>query len=135
MTTELEDGTIVIIEDEYHADRRAAQQKVEGKPPRADSPPILYPDTPENKALAEAEKKKGFIGPARKPEEEEEDENVTIREKNERAQLEQNLRHPDPEAVDQRPISRAERRRLIKEELRRLSHVEVEGNGYQRRVW
>ena len=127
-TTELPDGTIVIIEDEYHADRRTAQMKVEGRdiPP----PPLIFEDTPENRALAEAETKEGFIGPKRAPPEEEP---LTIREKNEREQLAQNLRHPDPRAVDQRPISRAERRRLIKEELRRVSHVE--GPAYQRRVY
>lgn len=82
-------------------------------------------------ALREAETRPGFIGPARRPPGEEDA--LTARERNERAQLEQNLRHPDPNAVDKRPISRTERRRLIKEELRRLSHVE--GPSYQRRLW
>lgn len=127
-TTELPDGTIVIIEDEYHADRRAAQKKVEGR--SAPPTPLVFEDTPENRALMEAETREGFIGPRRAPPEEEAA--LTIRERNEREQLAQNLRHPDPRAVDQRPISRAERRRLIKEELQRVSHVE--GTGYQRRV-
>lgn len=42
--------------------------------------------------------------------------------------------NPDPEASNQKPISRAERRRLIKEELRRLSESE-ERVYYQRRLW
>ncbi|OLN96403.1 hypothetical protein CCHL11_00668 [Colletotrichum chlorophyti] len=42
--------------------------------------------------------------------------------------------NPDPEAENQDPISRAERRRLIKEELRRLSQGEERGY-YQRRLW
>ena len=81
-------------------------------------------------ALREEEMKPGFVGPARKPPGEEV---LTQRERNERAQLEPTLRHPDPNAVDQRPVSREERRRLIKEELRRLSHIE--GPSYQRRLW
>lgn len=136
-TTELADGTVVIIEDEYHADRRAAQRQLEGAqvrrknsvPPAYENAPPAY-GSPEYMALREAETRPGFIGPVRKPPG---DEALTARERNERAQLEQNLRHPDPNAVDQRPISRAERRRLIKEELRRLSHVE--GPSYQRRLW
>ncbi|KAK2018357.1 hypothetical protein LZ32DRAFT_599785 [Colletotrichum eremochloae] len=43
-------------------------------------------------------------------------------------------KHPDPEASNQKPISRAERRRLIKEELRRLAEGE-EKVYYQRRLW
>ncbi|KAF6834238.1 hypothetical protein CPLU01_05049 [Colletotrichum plurivorum] len=43
-------------------------------------------------------------------------------------------KHPDPEAANQKPISRAERRRLIKEEIRRLSQGE-EPVYYQRRLW
>lgn len=128
-TTELPDGTIVIIEDEYHAEQRAAQRKFEGR----DTPPpplVVVEDTPEDRALAEAETREGFIGPRRAPPEEKP---LTIREKNEREQLAQNLPNPDPRAVDKRPISRAERRRLIREELRRISHVE--GPAYQRRLW
>ncbi|GKT96266.1 hypothetical protein Ct61P_14116 [Colletotrichum tofieldiae] len=43
-------------------------------------------------------------------------------------------KNPDPDASNQKPISRAERRRLIKEELRRLAEGE-EKVYYQRRLW
>ncbi|KAF4892830.1 hypothetical protein CGCVW01_v014192 [Colletotrichum viniferum] len=43
-------------------------------------------------------------------------------------------KHPDPDAASEKPISRAERRRLIKEEIKRLSQGE-EPVYYQRRLW
>ncbi|WYZ39320.1 hypothetical protein EsH8_III_001234 [Colletotrichum jinshuiense] len=43
-------------------------------------------------------------------------------------------KNPDPDASNQKPISRAERRRLIKEELKRLSEGE-QPVYYQRRLW
>lgn len=63
----------------------------------------------------------------------EEDDSATEMERNLRQQLEKNMRHPDPSAADQKLLSRAERRKLIKDEIRRLSHVE--GPLYQRRLW
>lgn len=109
-TTELEDGTVVIVEDEYHADRRAIQTQVEAR--------TLPVASVLGKGVSDGETEDGEI--------------LTAREANERAQRE-DMAHPDPSAVDQRPVSRAERRRLIREELWRLSHVE--GPGYQRRKW
>ncbi|SPO00187.1 uncharacterized protein DNG_03036 [Cephalotrichum gorgonifer] len=137
-TTELADGTVIIIDDDYHADRRREQKKIEAAAEARHAPssphdgPAAEEDTPERRALLrEAETKEGFVGPARRPAAEERV--LSLRERNERAMTEQNLKHPDPRAVDQRPVSRAERRRLIKEELKRLS--EVEGPAYQRRLW
>ncbi|KAL0937513.1 uncharacterized protein CTRU02_207244 [Colletotrichum truncatum] len=43
-------------------------------------------------------------------------------------------KHPDPEVASEKPISRAERRKLIKEEIKRLSQGE-EPVYYQRRLW
>ncbi|KAJ0161797.1 hypothetical protein CTA2_5587 [Colletotrichum tanaceti] len=43
-------------------------------------------------------------------------------------------KNPDPEASNQKPVSRAERRKLIKDELRRLAEGE-EKVYYQRRLW
>ena len=54
-----------------------------------------------------------------------------------RAQMEQKawaVEHPDPMVKSKVPISRAERRRLIKEEIQRLSQSE-ERVYYQRRLW
>ncbi len=45
-----------------------------------------------------------------------------------------NQRNPDPAAKDQRPISKAERRKMIKQEIHRLSHLD-EPMMYQRRLW
>lgn len=113
-TTELEDGTVVVVEDAYHADRRVAQKRLEGR-----ARPVV--DT----AVAVAGGTREEVGAG--------GEALTVREQNERAQLARNMAHPDPSAADQRPVSRAERRRLIREELRRLSHVERPA--YQPRAW
>lgn len=54
-----------------------------------------------------------------------------------RAQMEQKswaVENPDPLAKSKVPVSRAERRRLIKEELQKLSQSE-ERVYYQRRLW
>jgi hypothetical protein len=54
-----------------------------------------------------------------------------------KAQMEQKtwaVEHPDPLVKSKVPISRAERRRLIKEEIQRLSQSE-EKIYYQRRLW
>lgn len=56
------------------------------------------------------------------------------REKNVRRLSEKNQLNPDPEAEDQKPISRAERRKLIKQEIKRLSYDE-EPVYYQRRLY
>lgn len=54
-----------------------------------------------------------------------------------KAQMEQKswaVEHPDPLVKSKVPISRAERRRLIKEEIQKLSQSEDEIY-YQRRLW
>ncbi|KXH59527.1 hypothetical protein CSAL01_11210 [Colletotrichum salicis] len=61
-------------------------------------------------------------------------ENMDERERNINGWNVKDQANPDPEASNQKPISRAERRRLIKEELRRLSESE-ERVYYQRRLW
>ena len=44
------------------------------------------------------------------------------------------VEHPDPSVKTEKPISRAERRRLIKEEIRRLAQADKPVY-YQRRLW
>ncbi|KAK2052911.1 hypothetical protein LY76DRAFT_304776 [Colletotrichum caudatum] len=61
-------------------------------------------------------------------------ENMDERERNIEGWKVKDQKNPDPEASNQKPISRAERRRLIKEELRRLAEGE-EKVYYQRRLW
>ncbi|KAK1990496.1 hypothetical protein LX36DRAFT_592463 [Colletotrichum falcatum] len=61
-------------------------------------------------------------------------ENMDERERNIEGWKVKDQKHPDPEASNQKPISRAERRKLIKEELRRLSEGQ-EKVYYQRRLW
>ncbi|KZL84629.1 hypothetical protein CI238_12150 [Colletotrichum incanum] len=65
---------------------------------------------------------------------EEDLEKMDERERNIQAWKVKDQKNPDPEASNQKPISRAERRRLIKEELRRLAEGE-EKVYYQRRLW
>ncbi|KAK1590922.1 uncharacterized protein LY79DRAFT_553606 [Colletotrichum navitas] len=61
-------------------------------------------------------------------------ENMDERERNIEGWKVKDQKNPDPEASNQKPISRAERRRLIKEELRRLAEGQ-EKVYYQRRLW
>ncbi|TDZ21015.1 hypothetical protein Cob_v005886 [Colletotrichum orbiculare MAFF 240422] len=64
----------------------------------------------------------------------EELEKLDERERNIKGWKVKDQKHPDPEANSEKPISRAERRRLIKEEIKRLSQGE-EPVYYQRRLW
>jgi len=108
----------------------------EAKEPAAPSPKEESLDA---KAQKEAEEERIMIlkgekhGPLEQRDAEAEDEVLSDREKNMRHQRAENLNHPDPGAQDQSLMSRAQRRRLIKEELRKLHDVEL--RGYQRRLW
>ncbi|TQN68304.1 hypothetical protein CSHISOI_07154 [Colletotrichum shisoi] len=61
-------------------------------------------------------------------------ENMGERERNIEGWNVKDQKNPDPEASNQKPVSRAERRKMIKEELRRLAESE-EKVYYQRRLW
>ncbi|CCF41455.1 hypothetical protein CH063_11721 [Colletotrichum higginsianum] len=61
-------------------------------------------------------------------------ENMGERERNIEGWNVKDQKNPDPEASSQKPVSRAERRKMIKEELRRLAESE-EKVYYQRRLW
>lgn len=61
-------------------------------------------------------------------------EKMDERERNIKGWKVKDQKHPDPDAASEKPISRAERRRLIKEEIKRLSQGE-EPVYYQRRLW
>ncbi|PKS09579.1 hypothetical protein jhhlp_004196 [Lomentospora prolificans] len=132
-TTELEDGTIVIINDQpvvpiqqrqapavvtITPTEEAAQEASET--PAQDGLPLVFSDVygPLPKGVQRQKKV---------------EEPTTERERNLRQQLEKNQKHPDPLKADQKLLSRAERRKLIKDEIKRLSHVE--GPAYQRRLW
>ena len=136
-TTELEDGTIVILADDHvvpiqERSRPAAVVEIR---PTEEVVPETTPSRGED-SPAEVEVEVDVFGPLRKGETRrppEPEEPLTERERNLQQQLEKNQKNPDPLADDQSLVSRAERRRLIKEEIKRLSHVE--GPAYQRRLW
>ncbi|KAK0718861.1 hypothetical protein B0T21DRAFT_338724 [Apiosordaria backusii] len=101
-TTELEDGTIVIVEDENIS-----------RPPRPEREVVItvVPTVPtEEEVLAEEKGKAGKGGRGRGVEGEGEEDGM------------------------QKPVSRAERRRRIKEELMRMAQGEERG-WYQRRLY
>lgn len=60
--------------------------------------------------------------------------NKNERDQNLREWTQKNQRNPDPEAVNQKSVSRAERRRMIREEIQRLSQMD-EPLYYQRRLY
>lgn len=116
-TTELEDGTIVMIESEAEREAREllqqAELKIDIKPTVAEpETQEEHKQTPEDKAEIVEQLK---------------------------AQVRQTATDSDSEQsgppVDgQKPISRAERRRLIKEEIRKLAQSD-KPMYYQRRLW
>lgn len=111
-TTELEDGTIVMLESE--ADREAQEQQqrmiIEVKQTEAETDGETYKQTTQDKAEIVEQLRAQIAGTS------------------------SGVEHPDPDAQTEKPISRAERRRLIKQEIQRLSQGETPVY-YQRRLW
>ncbi|KAM0326205.1 hypothetical protein ACHAQA_006802 [Verticillium albo-atrum] len=128
-TTELQDGTIVVLESEAQAEaNQRSPIVVEVRPSLPHPEPaaqqkVLAP-SPQDALAAELRAAQIALEKA----------DVTERERNVRLLSERNQLNPDPVAEDQKPISRAQRRRLIKEELFRLSHDEQPVH-YQRRLY
>jgi hypothetical protein len=117
-TTELEDGTVVIIESEAEREAREQAENV-----------VIVKQTHLEEPAQDSTVEEGAspAAPVLDPDKSE-------REWKLQQQAEKNQKNPDPLAKDQKPISRAERRRLIKEEIHKLSHFE-EPVYYQRRLW
>jgi hypothetical protein len=122
-TTELEDGTIIILESE--AEREAREQS-EAVTIQIDA---TSPGQSPNEERVEEEESERQAREPDKP-----IEGMTERELNVWQQSQKDQPNPDPESVNQKPLSRSERRRLIKEEIHRLSH-DSEPVLYQRRLW
>jgi hypothetical protein len=119
-TTELEDGTIIVLESEVEREAREQEQiLIEVRP--------TIPEKERLETVVE-EPEPGYEAVA------EEDVAVSERERNVLQQKEKTQSHPDPVVDDQKPISRAQRRKLIKEEIRRLSHQD-QPVYYQRRLY
>jgi hypothetical protein len=138
-TTELKDGTIIIIDDEQKPIVVEVKTTAfEAKP----EPAAASPKEAENVDAAgrrDAQEEKTSIlnrekhGQLEQTDAEVKEEALTDRERKIQQQRAESLQNPDPLAADQSLMSRAERRKLIKQELRKLQ--EVEGRGYQRRLW
>lgn len=132
-TTELEDGTIVVIESEAEAEAKQREPIVlEVKPTGEDAQQLLLGGVKQDELQ---------VGPRLELEKElqqkmleEDNADLPERERNVKKLTDKNQLHPDPEAEDQKPISRAERRRLIKEEIKRLSY-DNQPVYYQRRLY
>lgn len=110
-TTELEDGTIVVVETEAEVETKEQVQVIEVK---ESVPEEVQQDEPEE---AKKDEPEVVEGPQAKVE-----------------GSSWGVEHPDPSVKSQKPISRAERRRLIKEEIKRLSQAD-KPMYYQRRLW
>ncbi|CRK21930.1 hypothetical protein BN1723_013392 [Verticillium longisporum] len=130
-TTELEDGTIIVLESEAHAEANQRDPVVVEVRPSVPDPAsaparqqkVLAP-SPHDELAAELRAARTSLEAARE---------MSERERNVRLLSEKNQLNPDPSAEDQKPISLAQRRRLIKEELFRLSHDDKPVH-YQRRL-
>ncbi|ROT40998.1 hypothetical protein SODALDRAFT_330714 [Sodiomyces alkalinus F11] len=149
-TTELEDGTIVVLDTGEDtgplADIRTQSKKRQhGQEEQRETVIEIKPSVPEEKPLDKLIQKVFEEGTASRDEvaealrlaqqhAEAELAAQSERERNLRLQTARNQLHPDPGAETQKPISRAERRRLIKEEIRRLSYDD-EPVYYQRRLY
>ncbi|OHF03399.1 hypothetical protein CORC01_01118 [Colletotrichum orchidophilum] len=118
----------IVIEVNPTVPEKHRQQQQQGKKPKAGLQPARWTSGMWQKMMGPSEKEeKGGIS-------REDLEKMDERERNINGWNVKDQANPDPEASNQKPISRAERRRLIKEELRRLSESE-ERVYYQRRLW
>ncbi|CAM1506255.1 Fc.00g058960.m01.CDS01 [Cosmosporella sp. VM-42] len=112
-TTELEDGTILVIGEEAEEQKQEQEVLVEVKP--------TLPEQEEKKQQEEEEPKK--------------DKAEIVAELSAKiAEQSNGVEYPDPLVKNPKPISRAERRRLIKQEIRRLAQSD-KPLYYQRRLW
>jgi hypothetical protein len=143
-TTELEDGTVIVLDSEAERESREQREAMALKVTptvREEASPVehVIAEAPEQEAdKTQVPADKGSLEveshELESTESTSDDEELDERERNLQQQKERNQKHPDPDADDQRPITRAERRRLIKEELFKLSHDD-QPVYYQRRLW
>ncbi|KAL9944008.1 hypothetical protein D7B24_001381 [Verticillium nonalfalfae] len=131
-TTELDDGTIIVLESEAQAEAHQRDPVVVEVRPSVPDPAAAAPARqPKGLAPSPHDELAAALRAARTSLEAAHD--LSERERNVRLLSEKNQLNPDPSAEDQKPISLAQRRRLIKEELFRLSHDDKPVH-YQRRL-
>ncbi|KAK0633225.1 hypothetical protein B0T14DRAFT_560834 [Immersiella caudata] len=123
-TTELPDGTIIEVEDDYDRRKKPGAVVVEVKPtlPGDVQAAISPPDEQQQQVLDTANDAPTQTEKQDKPKKKKK------KKKGKPAKEEADSEQP------QKPISRAERRRRIKEELRKMAQGEEKGY-YQRRLW
>lgn len=119
-TTELEDGTIVIVDDEYDRSWRKPTV-VEIKP--------TQPDDTEDVSLSDDQQQQQPLDT-----DDEAPTKTEEREADEGKKQDTSANDPTDAEKLQKPISRAERRRRIKEDIQKLSQGEKQGY-YQRRLY
>lgn len=137
-TTELDDGTVVFVESEAAKEAEEMRETVaagvsaQAPPPPPqdggdeDSPPETAPAAPADGDGAGDGDGGGGVS----------SEQLALVERL-RAQVAAKswgVAHPDPQSKSRIPVTRAERRRLIKEEIRRLAQAD-QPVYYQRRLW
>ncbi|PNY27507.1 Uncharacterized protein TCAP_02580 [Tolypocladium capitatum] len=122
-TTELEDGTVVFLESE--ADREAKEMKRMADD-AAQTPPSRDGDDEEQQDAPAPQDGSGGVSKRQLA--------IIEQLKAQVAAKSWGVEHPDPLSKSRIPVTRAERRRLIKEEIRRLAQAD-EPVYYQRRLW
>ena len=121
-----EDGTVVVLESQADIDERTSKKYVlDAAVQVTETAPESVQDGPAEQAEAPVSSKGEATA-----------EQLSILEsiKAKAAQKAWGVSHPDPLAKVALPVSRAERRRLIKEEIQRLA-VANKPVYYQRRLW
>lgn len=137
-TTELEDGTIVML-DEYNRPVRMKDGRVsvgKGKPSQGvldgDKGEAVVEVVEVKETLPELPGEEEVVVQAELVKEEELPHDTADGQT--REELGGLQQQQDPDGEEQKPLSRAERRRLIKEEIQRLAQGE-QPVYYQRRLW
>jgi predicted ATPase len=139
-TTKLDDGTILVTEGKVVLEGKQQQQVIEVEltaPEQVGEERQVKLVQQQAQVVAEkvqkaqkVEKKKKNAGKKGKEDKKSKEEE----EGGEAVKHPWAVEHPDPLVKTEKPISRAERRRLIKEEIRRLSQTD-KPLYYQRRLW
>lgn len=132
-TKELPDGTIVLVESEAAREAREMERAVTVSATSAEDDAAAERNTQRQGQEQQQQRKQGGG-----------DRQVVATEK-QRALLQQlqaqvaakswGVEHPDPLKNSRIPVTRAERRRLIKDEMRRLAQADQQPVYYQRRLW
>ncbi|KAK3694578.1 hypothetical protein B0T22DRAFT_452841 [Podospora appendiculata] len=130
-TTELEDGTVVALEDDYHprhTERQKTQRQQQQHGGNGGTVVEIKLTPPTNQAP-----EKPLDAPTKTAKQSKQQQQQK-KKKTKKGSSSSNKEKDAEQEQPQKPISRAERRRLIKEEITRLARGEQKG-GYQRRLW